>query len=255
MTMRRSGPTNPAVRFEGQTVLKTSEPGQDPVETVEKLNPVAECGKRTATFVAPLAWVVDSETIAMDRLSLGMPLQAVYARFARAKPGIVDEGALAIFTAAGRALSSLHQHLRPAAQDLPASGQLVWLHCDYGFSNLYCGEGGELVVLDPMPLPGTNESAWKAGERSSDLGMFVSCVIGRGGPSLLIRSKPARSAQLLRCFLDAYGIDNRELEKVFENARTTTDEYFSNAKLSKRLLGPPIWRMRLFWVQKELEKL
>lgn len=238
-------------------VYKRPEQGQDAEEIVRKMNDLAACGRRSESFDAPEAWITADKQVAMQRLHLGPKLSDSYFDYTRLRVAEKDHRACALFWTAGRSLKAIHQELAASVesrvQESPGS---VASHGDFGFSNLFEGGHFGLIVLDPLPVAGTRGEVWEISMPQKDLGMFVSCVVGRGRSLDLLRSRPTRAAELLCQFLDGYGPDAGSHEPIFENAAAATDAYFasSNTKKLKRVLGPWIWKIRLTLIRRKLKQ-
>lgn len=137
-----------------------------------------------------------------------------------------DNEAAAVIAAAGRVLGAIHRKLQldeseewtpPSefARSLQRAGvdrdryceaaEYVYLHADYGFSNvLWSEETQTIATLDPSPDWYSTFAASLRGPAYVDLGQFVSCLEGRVPLRFYPRIKWRRLDRLRNVFLDAY---------------------------------------------------
>ena len=227
---------------------------------VLKLNAIAKCGEVNG-FHAPTARRVDNLTIEMNFVETSQSSSSVFRNHVCHHSLENRNACRKLVEECGRALATIHGCLNETYQSFAASSPLPAnrsvLHCDFGFSNIFLNANSELVVFDPFPDFYSTFETWEVGPRSRDLGMFVSCLVGRVPLSDFLRMRVGRIPELIREFVDHYNAASDEevdIHDVLAESSKNAKAYFSKSKrIIKRQLGSRLWSRNLKTIQKLLE--
>lgn len=180
-----------------------------------------------ASFRSPAILEVDEAhgCFAMERLDLGEPLLGFVRR--AVSGGRADrDAAVEAFESAGRALGEVHRATVTAADGAgPCPGELagyvpvelagrlvteaegrgvVWLHGDFGTTNVFVDPAGAVTVIDPLPNGYSSFEPGGVGSRYLDLAVMESCLVGRGSSAMLAAASRRRMRPLRRAFRRGY---------------------------------------------------
>ena len=227
---------------------------------VLKLNAIAKCGELNG-FHAPTARRVDDLTIEMNFVKTSQSSSSIFRKHVCHRSLENRKACRKLVEECGRALASIHGCLNEAYLSFAASPPLTSnqsvLHCDFGFSNIFLNANSELVVFDPFPDFYTTFETWEIGPRSRDLGMFVSCLVGRVPLSDFLRVRVKRIPELIEEFVGHYNAASDEeidIDDVIVESSKNAKAYFSKSKkITKRQLGSRLWSRNLKTIQKLLE--
>lgn len=212
---------------------------RDVLIEAEKASRIHELGKRFG-FISPRVLRVDlaNQVIVYERIDDLVTLQKHYIQSLRSRSASGDISG--IFGEAGRILGILHRELTLSARHVwqPSpewltqrapilrrmrSGPSAWLHCDYGFGNVFtCSPRatGQLVVLDSSPNLFLTTQAASFGPVYVDLASMTSCLQGLVPMKLFPFLNWGRERPLRESFIREYArasshtIDLEILEQV-----------------------------------------
>lgn len=197
-------------------------------------------------FRVPEVLFVDGtrDIAVFERLDGYVPIQRAYLTSAS------DDGAaMGWFTQAGRVLAWLHLHsstsdlwVRDLAGDKVCAGQLL-LHGDFGFSNVWIGAGtGDIAIIDPLPPAGAAVDPLPVGDPVDDLGLMMSCLLGRLPPHRLgtVTTLPRR--RLMHSFFAGYcelAAPHCSFDEALRAGGATLASYLDRRRwVPTRLAGP-----------------
>ncbi len=227
---------------------------------VQKLNAIAKCGNENG-FRAPEARRVDDVTIEMNFVETSQSSSSIF-RSHVCRCSLENRNACRKFAEeCGRVLAAIHDCLNGILQSSMASQSLAAdqsvLHCDFGFSNIFLNASSELVVFDPFPDFYSTFETWEISPRTRDLGMFVSCLVGRVPVSDFVFIRVDRIPELIETFVIGYNAVSDEevsVHDVLVESSKIAKSYFSkNTSGIKRQLGYRLWSRNLKTIRKQLE--
>ena len=225
-------------------------------QEIDKLNVIANCAAQN-NFIAPRAWpCVRDGIIAMQKIDLIRNVREPYAYFTCKSHHHGREAALYMVLESGRVLALIHSALSNHMKILETD-KLSALHGDFGFSNIFLNRESKLVVLDPFPDFYSSFNVWEVGNRSKDLAMFASCLLGRLPVSQLIKLRPEKVHFLLSEFLESYNSTARTavtLPELLTEARRVASCYFNSSSVGvlKSKLGFAVWLRNYEFLQSKL---
>lgn len=220
----------PVLRFEGDLVLKwyPSNVGGEFVKARSLWEVSQEGG-----FLCPepIALDEDESVITYRNLRVHGDWVSVRTPYLDFVTGATpSDGSAAAIGEAGRVLGAIHRDLEVKGSerwDPPAEfrdslaragvngdtvAPEVYLHGDYGFSNvLWSHEMGKIATLDPSPDGYSTFVAGLRGPAYVDLGQFDSCLEGRVPLWFYPRIKWGRLDELREAFLNAYEKESRSI--------------------------------------------
>lgn len=200
----------------------------------EKYRRLAAVGADRFTSPVPREVGDDPPRVVFDLLEAGPPAGDVIAAALRSGDPTSARAAVA---AIGRALARIHDHLvldtrreRPRApalrrhlapRQLSAHPRtpLVFLHGDFGFSNVCFDPRGVPVVFDPEPSRYTSHAIDAFDYPEMDLATFVLCLGGRARRFRDAIALHRAAPELVGAFLDAYRDGREDADGAYDPAR------------------------------------
>jgi hypothetical protein len=218
--------SHPIIRFEGDLVFKWYR--RNVAEEFSKARSLWQVAQQ-AGFVFPEPIELDEGASVITYRNLHTngdwdPIRASYLDYMTGSTR--NQAAAQVIAEAGRVLGAIHRDLQLSDPEewVPTPGmrrslrqagmvdELAWregsqvfLHGDYGFSNVFWSrETGRIATLDPSPDGYSTFAVGLHGPPYVDLGQFVSCLEGRVPLQFYPRMRWIRLEELREVFLDAY---------------------------------------------------
>ena len=218
---------------------------------IRKLNVIAKCGLANR-FAAPNGLEADDvKKIVTNFVATEQRLADLFFSYVCQRNPEAAQNCLHCCVESGRVLAEIHKALSIACEcneeqiKKLEQSEMTVLHGDFGFSNLYLNAEMELVVFDPFPDFYSTFETWEIGPRTIDLGMIVSCMVGRTNPKTLLTMRLKRIPKLIKALIDSYNEHSKtevQYFDVFCSARTIANSYFrQNTRGVKRLIGSRLW--------------
>lgn len=202
----------------------------------EKATRLCSIAEESALFEAPKPIRLDRDRSSIEFELMADPVvsvREVFKRHLKSTPS--DATSQAVFRQTGRCLALIHENLQlttstvwklpsnlagtdngkrwTQSSDLATGGSPVFLHGDYGFSNIYLKEreleSGTIVlwIIDASPNYFMTFNADSLGPAEVDLANFVACMHGLIPPLAQIGCDWSRASELFEALTEGYETD------------------------------------------------